>query len=420
MRLRIACAAAAVATLHGAAVADEQTFAARPANGLALVPPMGWNSWNHFGCDISEATIRKEADAMVSSGMKDAGYQYVVVDDCWHGERDGQGNIQADPQRFPSGIRALADYVHSRGLKFGIYSDAGDRTCQGRPGSRGREFQDARQYGAWGVDYLKYDWCHAESLEVRAAYETMGDALRASGRPIVFSICEWGTHKPWLWAASVGGNLWRTTGDIYDGWTGNARDRNGVLNILDLQSGLEGFAGPGHWNDPDMLEVGNGGMSADQYRAHFSLWAILAAPLMAGNDLSAMSEETRRILTNREVIAVDQDRLGVQGRRVVRNGDTEIWVKPLEGGSQAVVLLNRGAVATTIRLEWSALGLSPHVPLSLRDLWSGRELRPATASVALDVPPTAAVMVRAVPSRPGEVRPPVSAPRASSGSARSP
>jgi alpha-galactosidase len=401
VRLAIACAATAVATLHGAALADQQTFAARPANGLALVPPMGWNSWNHFGCDISEATIRKQADAMVSSGMRDAGYQYVVVDDCWHGERDGQGDIQADPRRFPSGIGALADYVHSRGLKFGIYSDAGDRTCQGWPGSRGREFQDARQYAAWGVDYLKYDWCHAESLEVRAAYETMGDALRASGRPIVFSICEWGTYKPWLWAASVGGNLWRTTGDIYDGWTGNARDRNGVLNILDLQSGLEGFAGPGHWNDPDMLEVGNGGMSADQYRAHFSLWAILAAPLMAGNDLSAMSEETRRILTNREVIAVDQDPLGVQGRRAVRNGDTEIWVKPLEGGSQAVVLLNRGAVATSIRLEWSVLGLPPYVPLSLHDLWSGRDLRRATASVTLDVPPTAAVIVRAVPSRPG-------------------
>jgi alpha-galactosidase len=395
----IACVAVVVALLSATAIAAEQTFIARPRNGLALVPPMGWNSWNHFGCDISEATIRKEADAMVSSGMRDAGYQYVVVDDCWHGERDAEGNIHADPHRFPSGIRALADYVHSRGLKFGIYSDAGDRTCQGKPGGRGREFQDALRYAAWGVDYLKYDWCNAESLEVRAAYETMGDALRATGRPIVFSICEWGTHKPWLWAASLGGNLWRTTGDIYDGWVGNERDRNGVLNILDLQSGLEGFAGPGHWNDPDMLEVGNGGMSPDQYRAHFSLWAILAAPLMAGNDLSTMNAETRHILTNREVIAVDQDRLGVQGRRVVRSGDTEIWIKPLEGGSQAVVLLNRGAAATTIRLEWSALGFPPYVPLSLHDLWSGRTLRPRTAVVTLDVAPAAAVMLRAVPAR---------------------
>ena len=386
-------------TVGAAALADEQTFTARPANGLALVPPMGWNSWNHFGCDISEVTIRKEADAMASSGMRDAGYQYLVVDDCWEGERDARGNIQADPRRFPSGIGALADYVHAQGLKFGIYSDAGDRTCQGRSGSRGREFQDAQQYARWGVDYLKYDWCHAESLEVRAAYETMGDALRATGRPIVFSVCEWGTHKPWLWAASVGGNLWRTTGDIYDGWVSSGRDRNGVLNILDLQSGLEAFAGPGHWNDPDMFEVGNGGMSPDQYRAHFSLWAILAAPLMAGNDLSTMSEETRRILTNREVIAVDQDPLGVQGHRAVRNGDTEIWVRPLEGGNQAVVLLNRGATGTTIRLEWSALGLPPYVPLDLRDLWSGREWRKTTAAVTLDVPPTAAVMLRVIPSR---------------------
>jgi alpha-galactosidase len=383
------------------ASAAEQTFTARPPNGLAPAPPMGWNSWNHYGCDISEATIRGQADAMASSGMRDAGYQYIVVDDCWHGARDAAGNSQADPQRFPSGIRALADYVHSKGLKFGIYSDAGDRTCQRRPGSRGHEYQDALQYAAWGVDYLKYDWCHAESLEARAAYETMGDALRATGRPIVYSICEWGTHKPWLWAASVGGNLWRTTGDIYDGWVSRDRDHNGVLDILDQQAGLEAFAGPGHWNDPDMLEVGNGGMTPDQYRAHFSLWAILAAPLMAGNDLSMMSDETRRILTNREVIAVDQDRLGVQGRRAVRDGDAEIWVKPLEDGSRAVVLLNRGAAPRAMRLEWTVLGFPPYLKLSLRDLWSGRELRPATAFVALEVPATAAIMLRAVPARAG-------------------
>ncbi|HEX4649579.1 MAG TPA: glycoside hydrolase family 27 protein [Steroidobacteraceae bacterium] len=393
------CAAAVLASVAVGVLAAEQKFVARPANGLALVPPMGWNSWNHFGCDISEATIRKEADAMASSGMRDAGYQYVVIDDCWEGERDAQGNIQADPHRFPSGMRALADYVHSKGLKLGIYSDAGDRTCQGRPGSRGHEFQDALRYADWGVDYLKYDWCHAESLEVRAAYETMGDALRATGRPIVFSVCEWGTHEPWLWAASVGGNLWRTTDDIYDGWVSSGRTRNGVVGILDLQSGLEAYAGPGHWNDPDMLEVGNGGMSADQYRAHFSLWAVLAAPLMAGNDLSAMSEETRRILTNREVIAVDQDRLGMQGHRAVRHGDTEVWVKPLEGGGQAVVLLNRAAAATAVRLDWSALGLPPYVPLDLRDLWSGRELRKKTAAVSFEVPATAAVVLRATASR---------------------
>lgn len=394
------CATALIASAAGAVLADEQKFVARPPNGLALLPPMGWNSWNHFGCDISEATIRKEADAMVSSGMRDAGYQYVVIDDCWEGERDARGNIQADPGRFPSGIRALADYVHSKGLKFGIYSDVGDRTCQGRPGSRGHEFQDAMRYAEWGVDYLKYDWCHAESLEARAAYETMGDALRASGRPIVFSVCEWGTHKPWLWAASIGANLWRTTDDIYDGWVSTGRARTGVIGILDLQSGLEAYAGPGHWNDPDMLEVGNGAMSPDQYRAHFSLWAILAAPLMAGNDLSTMSEETRRILTNREVIAVDQDRLGIQGHRAVHSADSDIWVKRLEGGAQAVVLLNRSAVPTTLRLEWSALGLPPYLPLDLHDLWSGRELRKVTSGASFDIPPTAAIMLRAIPSRP--------------------
>ena len=376
---------------YGSARAEQQSKPREP-NGLALTPPMGWNSWNGYRCVISEATIRKQADAMVSSGMKAAGYRYVVVDDCWHGQRNAVGNIESDPVRFPSGIKALADYVHAQGLKFGIYSDAGDKTCENKPGSRGHEYQDALQYAAWGVDYLKYDWCNTETLEVRAAYATMSDALRATGRPILYSICEWGTHQPWEWAASVGGNLWRTTVDIGDGWVD-------MLAILDRQVGLGGFAGPGHWNDPDMLEVGNGGMTDDEYRAHFSLWAMLAAPLIAGNDLSTMSTMTAAILTNREVIAVDQDALGIEGRRAVKSADTEIWVKPLLGGSQAVVLLNRSAEPRTIRLDWSALHLPAYVTIDVRNLWSGTDGPHATGSLAADVAPHAVVMLKVTPAR---------------------
>jgi len=385
-----------------ALAATEQVFVARAGNGLAQTPPMGWNSWNKYGCEINEQLIRGQADAMLASGMAQAGYRYIVIDDCWQVSRDAAGGILADPIRFPSGIAALADYVHGRGLLFGIYSDAGNLTCQERPGSRGHEYQDAAQYAAWGVDYLKYDWCHAESLEARAAYETMSDALRASGRPIVFSICEWGTHQPWLWAASVGGNLWRTTPDISDGWVGKARniDWFGVLDILDLQVGLESFAGPGHWNDPDMLEVGNGGMSLEQYRAHFSLWAILAAPLMAGNDLSAMNSEIARILTNRDVIAVDQDPLGVQGRRAFKDGDAEIWVKPLANGAQAVVLLNRGESARSIRLSWQTLRLPPYERLDTLDLWTGKRVHGVTGGLDFELAPAAAVMLRVTPTPP--------------------
>ena len=387
-----------LAAASGAAA--DQRFVDRPPNGLALTPPMGWNSWNRFGCDISEDIVRRQVDAMVESGLKDAGYQYFVVDDCWHGERDAAGNIGSNPTRFPSGIRALADYVHARGLKFGIYSDVGDRTCQGKPGSRGHEYQDALQYAAWGADFVKVDWCNADSLEARAAYETIGDALRAAGRPMVYSICEWGTHQPWLWAASVGGNLWRTTSDIYDGWIGKKHNDEwyGVLDILDLQAGLESYAGPGHWNDPDMLEVGNGAMTDDQYRAHFSLWAILAAPLMAGNDLTSMSAVTRDILMNREVIAVDQDRLGIQGHRASRSADAEVWVRPLADGSFAAVLLNRGSSRRAIAVRWSDLGLPDGTTIKVRDLWQHRELRHARVGLTLEVAPTAAVMLRLTPT----------------------
>jgi len=348
-------------------------------NGLALTPPMGWNSWNKFGCNVSEDLIKSMADGMVSSGMKDAGYQYVVIDDCWQVRRDEDGNIVPDAERFPSGMKALGDYIHAKGLKFGIYSDAGEKTCAGRPGSMGHEYQDALMYAKWGVDYLKYDWCHSGQRNAEEAYSTMRDALKAAGRPIVFSMCEWGTAKPWLWAANTG-NLWRTTGDINDHWEGKQKYKDGgccalgMLDILDLQVGLETFAGPGHWNDPDMLEVGNGGMTTNEYRAHFSLWAILAAPLIAGNDLRSMSPEIKEILTNREVIAVNQDGLGRQASRVSKRGGVEIWSKPLQDGSRAVLVLNRGEGETEASVPWTVLGYPGHLSASVRDLWAHKDL----------------------------------------------
>lgn len=366
-------------------------------NGLARTPPMGWNSWNKFGCNVSEKLIKEMAAAMVTSGLRDAGYVYLVVDDCWQIGRDEQGNILPDPQRFPSGIKALADYVHAKGLKFGLYSDAGTLTCQKRPGSRGYEFQDARQYAAWGVDYLKYDWCSTSTQNAPASYSIMRDALLKAGRPIVFSICEWGTAKPWLWAGNVG-NLWRTTGDIQDCWDCK-RDWGGmgVVHILDLQDGLESYAGPGHWNDPDMLEVGNGGMTTTEYRAHFSLWCLLSAPLMAGNDLRTMSAEIKQILTNREVIAVDQDPLGLQGRRVRREGDREVWAKQLADGGRAVVLFNRGPKAAELSVSWTDIGYPPHLSASVRDLWTGRDLGKLSGKFSADVPSHGVVMVTIKP-----------------------
>ena len=364
-------------------------------NGLALTPPMGWNSWNRFACNVNEDLVKSAADALVSSSMKDAGYQYVVIDDCWQLNRDAAGNIIADTRTFPSGIKALADYVHSKGLKFGIYSDAGTKTCAGRPGSRGHEYQDALQYAAWGVDYLKYDWCNTGTENAQAAYSTMRDALEAAGRPIVFSLCEWGSNKPWLWARDVG-NLWRTTGDISDCWNCK-KDQLSWTQILDLQVGLETYASPGHWNDPDMLEVGNGGMTTAEYRSHFSLWCMLAAPLMAGNDLKDMSAEIKEILTNKEVIAIDQDPLGMEGRRVRKNGDSEVWGKQMKDGSRAVALLNRGASDADISLSWEDLGYPAHLAAAVRDLWAKKDLGKFTGTFSAKVPSHGVVMLRVTP-----------------------
>jgi alpha-galactosidase len=357
-----------------------------PPTRVALTPPMGWNSWNHFGCDVSEALIRETADAIVSSGMLDAGYKYVVIDDCWQVSRDRSGTIVADPQRFPHGIKALADYVHSKGLKFGIYSDAGTKTCQGRPGTLGFEERDAQTYAGWGVDYVKEDWCNADRLDARTQYTKFRRALDRTGRPIVLSICEWGVNQPWDWAPSVG-NLWRTTDDISDNWAS-------MLSNLDQSAQHSAVARPGAWNDPDMLEIGNGGMTADEYRAHMSLWAMQAAPLIAGNDLRTMSAETKSILTNAEVIAVDQDSLGAQGT-LVSSGPPErqVWSKPLRDGSRAVVLLNRATSSDSISLSFRRAGIHTD-SASVRDLWRHANLGRFRGSFTAVVPGHAALMLR--------------------------
>jgi alpha-galactosidase len=367
-------------------------------DGLALTPPMGWNSWNKFACNIDEGMIRQQADAMVSSGMKEAGYTYLNIDDCWHGDRDSLGFIHPDPKRFPSGMKALADYVHSKGLKLGIYSDAGSQTCGGRPGSRGFEAQDAKMYAAWGIDYLKYDWCNTEGLKAEGAYKTITAALRAAGRPIVLSICEWGTDAPWTWGQTVG-HLWRTTGDIYDCFD-CIKDHGtwkswGVMQILDKQEGLRQYAGPGHWNDPDMLEVGNGGLSLNENRAHFTMWAMLAAPLIAGNDLRMMSKDVKNVLINKDVIAINQDSLGIQGLRYRVTDSVETWVKPLSNGDWAFCFLNKSVVPKAIAYNWAAEVVVDTVAKRtfnvasanyiLRDQWTRKDIgntkKPLTATV---------------------------------------
>lgn len=339
---------------------------ASPSAGLASVPPMGFNTWNKFGCNVDERLIRETADAMVETGMLDAGYRYLVIDDCWQVDRAADGRIIADPERFPAGMKALADYVHSRGLLFGVYSDIGPKTCAGRPGAAGHFDLDAATYAEWGVDYIKVDWCHCDDLDAPAEYRRFREALDRAGRPIVLSICEWGRNDPWKWARGVG-HLWRTTADIGDNW-------DSVVWIIGANSRLADAGGPGGWNDPDMLEVGNGGMTFDEYKTHFSLWAVMAAPLMAGNDLRAMTEETRSILLNKEVIAVDQDPLGVQGRVVIERGyGGQVWMKPLADGSKAVAFVNYGKGELDQYVRWAQIGLPPG-PAKVRDLWAHRDL----------------------------------------------
>ncbi len=379
--------------------------------GLAPTPPMGWNSWNKFGCEINEQLIRETADAMVSTGMKDAGYLYVNIDDCWHGERDKLGFIQPDPIRFPSGMKALADYVHTKGLKLGIYSDAGWQTCAGRPGSRGYEFQDAKKYAEWEIDYLKYDWCNTDGLNAKGAYLTMGKALLAAGRPIVLSICEWGSNKPWEWAKDIG-HLWRTTGDIcvqFDGVLDHGTWQSlGVMKILDLQDGLRIYAGPDHWNDPDMLEVGNG-MTINEDRAHFSMWCMLAAPLIAGNDLRNMTKETIAILTQREAIAINQDTLGIQGLKYSAQDSLEIWFKPLAGDSWAVCFLNRSSQAKAVEFVWQEHSVVDDLSkrqiefektsFNIRDIWANKNIGSTKKPLVKEIPAHDVSLLKLTPKR---------------------
>src|SRR3984893_15981444 len=324
-----------------------------PSNGLANTTPMGWNSWNKFAGRVDDAAVREMADAMAGNGMKEAGYQYINIDDTWEAGRNSQGKITSNKKLLD--MKALPDYVHRKGLKIGIYSSPGPNACAGYEGSYGHEAQDAQTYAAWGFDYLKYDWCGARTLytdeAMPAIYQIMGDALLKTKRPIVYSLCQYGRLDVWKWGADAGGNLWRTTGDIRDAW-------DSMTRIGFSQNELAPWAKPGHWNDPDMLEIGNGAMSETEYKTHMSLWAILAAPLLAGNDLRSMSPAILAILTNREVIAVDQDKDGKQGTRVWKAGDQEIWTRPLSGGSHAVALFNRAAEPTKVSVRWADLGIS--------------------------------------------------------------
>ena len=369
-------------TLLLASLCLAATAFAQKWEDLALTPPMGWNSWNTFAANIDEKLIQGTAETMIANGMRDAGYVYIVVDDCWEAkERDAAGNILADPQKFPSGMKALGDFLHSKGFKFGIHNCAGTRTCADFPGGRGHEYQDALTYASWGVDFLKYDWCNHGTADARETYKTMRDALHAAGRPIGFSLCEWGQNKPWEWAKDVG-HMWRTTGDIMAGYDSRQRWESGWKLILDLQhslvtnegpNGLAQYAGPGHWNDPDMLEVGNKGLTLAESRAHFSLWCLLAAPLIAGNDVRNMSKEVHDILTNKDVIAIDQDALGKEGWRYRAETGREIWVKELTGGDWAICVLNTGATAANMTTDWSEINILERV-YAVRDVWAMKDL----------------------------------------------
>jgi alpha-galactosidase len=373
------------------------TLLAQKFEGLALTPPMGWNSWNTFETHINEQLVKQTADIMVSSGMKDAGYTYIVLDDGWMAkERDSlTGDLVPDPAKFPHGMKALVEYIHAKGLKFGLYNCAGTKTCGGYPGSRGYEYQDARLYAGLRIDYLKYDWCNTQGITAKEAYTTMSNALKAARRPIVFSLCEWGDNQPWEWATSVG-HLWRTTGDIYPcfdcEYNHGTWSSWGMTRILDMRKNIRQYAGPGHWNDPDMMEVGNG-MTTGEDRAHFAMWTMQAAPLIAGNDFRKMSKETKDILTNKEVIAVDQDALGVQGFRHSMKDSVDTWLKPLQDGNWAVCFLNRSVKPKIIETDWTTAIMTDSVsartfdPVSttyrIRDLFLKKDMgttrKPLTA-----------------------------------------
>lgn len=380
------------------------------ATDLAATPPMGWNSWNMFGSAIDERALRETADALVRSGLADCGYRYLVIDDCWSEKdgRDADGMLVPDAARFPSGIAALADYAHALGLKLGIYSDAADRTCAGYPGSYGYEQQDAAQWAAWGVDFLKYDYCHAPGDQQSAIerYGRMGAALQATGRPILFSICEWGGRAPQLWGRAAGGHMWRVSGDVFDTWH-NAYDPKhnftgtGVSTLFDVAAELQPYAGPGGWNDLDMLVVGlggqgyigGGGMSLAEYRTHMALWCMACSPLMIGCDVRSLDPEIAAVLMNREVIAVNQDSLGVAARRIKRSGDVDLWSKPLADGALAIAVVNRGDQGADVPLRARDVGLLDAAK-RVRDLWAGADAGELGAETTLRVEPHGTLLLR--------------------------
>jgi len=374
---------------------------------LAPTPPMGWNSWNTFQTNISDKLVREIADDMVTSGMKEAGYNYIVLDDGWMAkERNKNGDLVPDPQKFPNGLKVVIDYVHSKGLKFGLYNCAGTMTCASYPGSRGYEYQDARLYAGLEVDYLKYDWCNTEGITAKEAYKTMSNALKVAGRPIVFSLCEWGTYEPWTWAKDIG-HLWRISGDIYNCFDcvfdhGTWKSW-GVTYIIDMRKNIRQYAGPDHWNDPDMMEVGHG-MSANEDRAHFSMWCILAAPLIAGNDLRDMNKETIVTLTDKEVISIDQDSLGIQGYLYQQKDSVDTWIKPLKNNEVAVCFLNRSKNAVSFSYDFNQHPVADTfskadinfttAPYSIRDVWMKKELGDTKKPLAVTVQPHDVVLLR--------------------------
>jgi alpha-galactosidase len=371
---------------------------------IALTPPMGWNSWNCFGCDVNGANVRAAADAMVASGLTRHGWSYINIDDCWEDGRDPQGHVLAN-KKFPD-MKALTDYVHSKGLKIGLYSSPGPKTCAGHEGSYKHEEQDARRYGEWGFDYLKYDWCsyggivpNPDHAGLRKPYQVMRAALDKVPRDIVFSLCQYGMGNVWEWGAEVGGNCWRTTGDITDTWSS-------MSSIGFGQAGHEKYAGPGHWNDPDMLVVGYVGWSAkvrptrltpnEQY-THISLWCLLCSPLLIGCDMTKLDDFTLNLLINDEVLDVSQDPLGRQAGRIAKEGGAEVWAKDMEDGSKAVGLFNRGEEERKITVKWSDLGVSG--AQSVRDLWRQRDLGKFTAQFESAVPRHGVALVRVVPAK---------------------
>jgi alpha-galactosidase len=366
---------------------------------LALTPPLGWNSWNCWAGAVSDEKVRISADAMVSSGLAAHGFQFINIDDCWEDKRAADGEIQSN-RKFPD-MKALADYVHGKGLRLGIYSSPGPKTCAGYEASWKHEQQDANTYAKWGVDYLKYDWCSYGQIAPKPdlaalmrPYSVMRDALDHCGRDIVFSFCQYGMGDVWKWGEQVGGNCWRTTYDIVDTW-------DNMSGIGFGQNGHERYAGPGHWNDPDMLVVGRVGwgpalhrsrLTPDEQITHISLWCLLSAPLLIGCDMAALDPFTLALLTNDEVLDVNQDPLGKPAGRTAQNGLSEVWSRPLSDGTMAVGLFNRDKAPAKVSIAWSQLKLAG--PQPVRDLWLHKDLGQFTDAFAADVPPHGVVLVR--------------------------